>query len=124
MIDYGIDIPNYMECLPSTMYVTEPEYGTRVTSWGFEIPPEQMDFEGNFVRPRWFKVLWKADNIKNIDVGDFCLIRHGNWTTSIQANVAGKDITMWYISPKSYKEGVMAVSKEFPSILKEYGYKN
>ena len=120
MIDFGVTIPNELVCLPSTMYVTNAEYGERKTSWGFEIPAEQMDFEGNFVRPRWFKVLWKADNIKNIEVGDWVLCRHGNWSSSIEATVAGKDITMWYISPKSYKEGVMAVSKEMPSVMKEY----
>lgn len=120
MIDYAIDIPNYLECLPSTMYVTNAEYGERKTSWGFEIPAEQMDFEGNFVRPRWFKVLWKADNIKNIDVGDYVSIKHGHWSTSISMNIKGEETKVWYISPKSYKEGVMAVSKEMPSVMKEY----
>ena len=120
MIDYGIDIPNYLECLPSTMYVTEPEYGTRVTSWGFEIPPEQMDYEGNFVRPRWFRVLWKADNIKNINVGEYCLLNHGHWSTSVEAVVHGEKMKIWYISPKSYKEGLLAKSVEKPAILNEY----
>lgn len=123
MIDYGIDIPNRLECLPSTMYVTEAEYGTRVTSWGFEIPPEQMDFEGNFVRPRWFKVLWKANNINNINEGDWVLISYGLWSSSIKAVVNGEEKTIYYISPKSLNNGaLMARSKEMPKVMSEYIY--
>ncbi len=124
MLDFGIDIPNELECLPSTMYVEEAEYGERTTSWGFEIPAETMDSEGNFVHPRWFKVLWKASNIKEINVGDWILLKHGHWSTSIDLTVKGEDKRVWFVSPKSYKEGVMAISHEMPNQLKQYGYKN
>lgn len=121
MIDFGVTIPNELVCLPSTMYVTNAEYGERKTSWGFEIPAEQMDFEGNFVRPRWFKVLWKADNIKNIEVGDWVLISYGLWSSSIKAFVNGEEKTIYYISPKSLNNGaLMARSKEMPKVMSEY----
>lgn len=121
MIDFGIDIPNHLECLPSTMYVEDIEYGVRTTTWGFKIPQEQMDSEGNFVRPRWAKVLWKADNIKNINVGEYCLLKHGHWSSSILANINGVEKKIWYISPKSYKDGLLAKSCTKPKCLEEYG---
>lgn len=120
MIDYGVYIPNCLECLPSTMYVEEIEYGTRTTKWGFEIPPEKMDSDGNFIRPRWAKVLWKANNINNVNVGEYVLLKHGHWSSSILIITNDEKKKVWYISPKSYKDGVMAVSKEKPKILYEY----
>lgn len=121
MIDYGIDIPNYLECLPSTMYVEDIEYGIKKTKWGFEIPAEHMDSNGEFIRPRWAKVLWKADNIKCIEIGEYCLLKHGHWSSSITINNNGTNKKIWYISPKSFKEGLLAKSTSKPKCLEEYG---
>ena len=30
MINFGITIPNYIECVPNTMYVEKIEYGERI----------------------------------------------------------------------------------------------
>lgn len=121
MIDFGIEIPEKIECLPNTMYVEKIEYGERKTKGGLVLMKEQMDYEGRFARPRWAKVRYKAKNITNIEVGDWILINHGHWSTSMLMEIKGKEEKLWYISPKSYKEGVMAVSKEMPEQLKEYG---
>lgn len=121
MIDFGIEIPEKIECLPNTMYVEKIEYGERKTKGGLVLMKEQMDYEGRFARPRWAKVRYKAENITNIEVGDWILINHGHWSTSMLMEIKGKEEKLWYISPKSYKEGVMAVSKEMPKQLKEYG---
>ena len=121
MIEYGINIPNHIECLDDTLYVEKIEYGEKTLKNGFIIPTETMDHYGNFVRPRWAKVLYKADNIKNINVGDWVLIQHGNWSTGINCKIKNEDKTIWYISPKSYKEGVLAISHKMPDCLKQYG---
>lgn len=121
MIQYGIDIPNYLECLPNTLYVEDIEYGVKKLSWGFEIPAEKMDSNGDFIRPRWAKVLWKADNIKDINVGEYCLLKHGHWSSSIEVNVDGEAKKIWYISPKSFKEGLLAKSITKPKCLELYG---
>jgi hypothetical protein len=121
MIDFGIEIPEQIVCLPNTMYVEKIEYGERKTKGGLVLMKEQMDYEGRFARPRWAKVRYKAENITNIEVGDWILINHGHWSTSMLMEIKGKEEKLWYISPKSYKEGVMAVSKEMPEQLKEYG---
>lgn len=121
MIDYGINIKNYIECLPDTLYIEKIEYGERTLKNGFIIPTETMDYQGFFVRPRWAKVLYKADNIKNINVGDYILLKHGHWSSSINCKINGEEKTIWYISPKSYKEGALAITHKMPEILKEYG---
>ena len=121
MIDFGVIIPNYIECIPNTMYVEKIEYGERKTKGGLYIQAEQMDYEGRFAHPRWAKVSYKADNIKNIEVGDWVLLEHGHWSTSMKMFINNKEETLWFISPKSFKEGVMALSKTMPKQLEEYG---
>ena len=121
MIDYGVTIPNYIECLPNSLFVKNIEYGERTLKSGFISPPEQMDYEGRFARPRWAKVVYKASNINYVNVGDWILLRHGHWSTSMAMTIKGEDKTLWYVSPKSIKEGLMAVSKIMPQQLKEFG---
>ena len=121
MIDYGINIDNYIECLPDSLYVEKMEYGERKLKNGFIVPTETMDYLGNFVRPRWAKVLYKADNIKNINVGDYILLSHGRWSTGIKCVINGIKKTIWYVSPKSYKEGALAITHKMPECLKQYG---
>ena len=103
------------------MYVEKIEYGERKTKGGLYIQAEQMDYEGRFAHPRWAKVRYKADNIKNIEVGDWVLLEHGHWSTSMKMFINNKEETLWFISPKSFKEGVMALSKTMPKQLEEYG---
>ena len=38
--------------------------------------------------------------------------------------IKGVEQKLWYISPKSLKEGVIAVSHTMPEELKEYGIKD
>ena len=121
MINFGITIPNYIECVLTTMYVEKIEYGERKTKGGLYIQAEQMDYEGRFAHPRWAKVRYKADNIKNIEVGDWVLLEHGHWSTSMKMFINNKEETLWFISPKSFKEGVLALSKTMPKQLEEYG---
>ena len=121
MIDYGITIPNKLECFKNTLFVEELEHGSKTTSWGFEIPEEKMDYEGNFIHPRWAKVLYKADNIKNVEVGDWVLISYGLWSSSIKATINGEDKDIWYVSEKSLKDGALiAKSKNKPKQLELY----
>lgn len=122
MIEYGINISDHIECLPDTLYVEKIEYGEKTLKNGFVIPTETMDYLGNFVRPRWAKILYKADNIKNVNVGDYILLSHGRWSSSIKCTIKGIQKTIWYISPKSYKEGALAVSHKMPDCLKQYGF--
>lgn len=120
MINFGIDIPNYIECPPNSMYVKIIEYGDRKSRGGLYLMKEQMDYEGHFAHPRWAQVVYKADNIKDIEIGDYIALDHGHWTTSMKMFINGNEETLWYVSPKSYKKGLIAMSKVMPSHLVEY----
>lgn len=122
MIDYGVTIPNYLQCMPTTIYVDRIEYGERKTKSGIIIPTETMDYQGYFARPRWCRVKYKADNINFVNEGEWVLLQHGHWSTSMKMEINGFQQKVWYISPKSLKEGLIAWSKEMPSHLKEYGF--
>lgn len=119
---FGIEVPNHIQCLPNSLFVEQIEFGERTTNWGFIIQQEEMDSDGRFVRPRWAKVLYKGDNINGIDVGDWIALRHGHWSLGINSNINGEQKQIWYVSPKSFKEGAIALSKTMPTHLKEYGY--
>ena len=121
MIDYGVTIPNYLECFPTSLFVENIEYGERKTKNGILIHSENMDYEGNFVRPRWAKVRYKADNIDFVKIGDWILLPHGNWSTSMKVEICGNEQKLWYINPKCVHE-IMAISKTMPKHLKEYGF--
>lgn len=121
MIDYGITIPNKLECFKNTLFVEELEHGEKKTDWGFIIPEEKMDYEGNFIHPRWAKVLYKADNIKDFDIGDWILISYGLWSSSILTTTNGVEKNIWFISEKSFKDGaIIAKSKTKPKQLENY----
>lgn len=121
MIDFGIDVPNELVCLPNSLYVDNLEIGEKVTKTGFVIPEEKMDARGEFVRPRWARVIFKSDDIKNIDVGDWVLISHGMWSSSILMLKDGTQKKIWFVSPKSMKKlGVIAKSKTVPEDIKGF----
>lgn len=121
MIDYGISVPNSLECFKNTLFVESLEHGSKKTKWGFEIPEEKMSMDGSFVHPRWAKVIFKADNLKDIEVGDWVLISYGRWSSSIKATINGEDKDIWYVSEKSLKAGALiAKSKDKPKQLELY----
>lgn len=123
MIDFGIDIPNELVCLPNSLYVDSLEIGEKTTKSGFIIPEEKMDARGEFVRPRWARVLFKADNVKNIEVGDWVLISYGLWSSSIVINTKGSKKKIWFVSPKSMgKRAILAKSKNKPIELEGYDF--
>lgn len=120
MIDYEVIIPKEIECLPSTAYVECMEYGVRKTSFGFEIPAEKMDHLGEFIRPRWAKVYWKADDINTFDIGDWVLISYGRWSTSLKLNIDGESKELWFLPKNTIENYIIAKSKEIPEHLKQY----
>lgn len=121
MIDYGITVPNYLECLSTSLFVEKMEYGERKTKKGVLIHAENMDYEGYFVRPRWAKVKYKSNNLDFINVGDWVLLYPNHWSTSMKMEINGIEQKLWYINPKCVKE-IIAISKTMPEQLKEYGF--
>lgn len=114
MIYYGVDAGKGFICKDDTLFISDLDVEDKVSSGGIIIAKDQMLGNCNFQHPRWGKVRYKADNIKDIEIGDWILLRHGHWSTSIRVVIDGKDEKLWYINPDSYKEGALAKSKVKP----------
>lgn len=121
MIDYGITIPNYLKCFSKSLYVEFLEHGDRVSKGGIIIQEDRMDKGLDFIKPRWAQVKYKADDIKECEIGDWVLIKHGFWSSSIETFINGEEHTLWYVPPKSVKkDGLLAISKTKPKTLDNY----
>ena len=114
MIYGGIDAGKGFICPDNTLFVSDLDVDDKKLKSGVIIAKDQLLGNGNFQHPRWAKVRFKADNIKDIEVGDWILLYSGHWSTSIRVNLNGVDEKLWYINPKSYKEGALAINKEKP----------
>lgn len=114
MIYCGIDGGKGFICKDDTLFVSDLDVEEKTLPSGIIIAKDQMLGNCNFQHPRWAKVRYKADNIKDVEVGDWILLYHGNWSTSIRVNINGVDEKLWYINPKSYKEGALAINKTKP----------
>lgn len=120
MIDIDLKIDGHLECLPNTLFVKHLEVGERQTKSGLIIPEENMHINQRFIKSRWAQVYCKADNITNIDVGDWILLKHGHWSTGLNLIIDNKPIRLWYITEKNYKTGIQGVIKRMPTQLKDY----
>lgn len=118
MIWFGADGGKGLICKKDTMFVSDLDINASTSNGGIYIAKDQMLNNQNFMRPRWARVRYKADNLDNIEVGDWVLLRHGHWSTSIRITIDDVDTRLWYIDPKSFKEGLVAVSKEKPYHIK------
>lgn len=83
--------------------------GSRTTAGGIILRDDNGKQEG--IRPRWAKV-WKiAEDIKDIDVGQWILVEHGRWTMTITIkDDNGDDFKFQKIDPN----GIMLVTDEEP----------
>lgn len=119
MIEYGVDINSKIVCKDNTLFVELLEDGIKKTNGGILLPEEKFGGNGEYIHPRWAKVLFKADNIKSFEVGDWVLLAYGRWSTSILANINGESKEIWYVNPKSFKE-IIGISKTKPKSLEQY----
>lgn len=114
MIYGGVEVGHGFVCVDDTLFISDLDVNEKKSSGGIIIARDQMLGNGNFKHPRWGKVRFKADNIKDIEVGDWVLLRHGHWSTRIRTVIDGKEENLWYVNPTSYKEGALAICKEKP----------
>lgn len=121
MIDITLDLKaKDIICLPDTFFVKNLEIGERKTNSGIYIPEENMKLNQRFIKPRWCQVYKKADNIKDLEIGDWILMKHGHWSTALNVIIDGKKEKIWYITPKNRKTGILVKSKVMPEQLNDY----
>jgi len=121
MIDLALKINcQKLICLPDTFLVKKLESGVQKTNSGIYIPEEDMKLNQRFIRPRWCQVYKKADNITDFEEGDWLLLKHGHWSTSMNIIINNKKERIWYITEKNRKTGILAISKTKPKNLSKY----
>lgn len=114
MIYYGTDCGKGFICPDNTLWVSDLDIEQRKLASGIIIAKDRISGTGNFQHPRWAKIRFKADNITNVDIGDWVLIYAGHWSTSMRVIINGVEETLWYINPKSYTNGFLAKTKIKP----------
>ena len=120
MIYYGADCGKGLEPQPHTLYVSHLQLGDHKTDGGLLISQDRMCGNLNFRKPRWAQVRFKGEDIPDIEVGDWVLLVHGHWSTSLRLDIDGKEETLWFVNKKCYEEGILAFSKEMPAEMKGY----
>lgn len=120
MIYYGAECGSGLKPQPHTLYISDLQVGEHKTEGGLIISKDRMCGNLNFKKPRWGKVRFKGDDMPDIEVGDWVLLVHGHWSTSLRLNIDGKEETLWFVNKKCYEEGMLAFSKEIPPEVKGY----
>ena len=62
--------------------VTDMEFKERTTESGIVIPSDDASSTG--IRPRWGKVIAIGHEQKDIEVGQYVMVKHGRWTRGIE----------------------------------------
>ena len=72
--------------------VTEMIFGERLSHGGIIMVGDDRKSEG--IRPRWGKVFAIGPKQKDVEVGEYILIKHGRWTRGIDMDVNGEEVTI------------------------------
>lgn len=120
MIYYGAECGKGLVPQRHTLYVSDLQLGDHKTDGGLLVAKDRMCGNSNFRKPRWAKVRFKGADIPDIEVGDWVLLVHAHWSTSLRLYIDGKEETLWFVNKMCYEEGMLAYSKEIPPEVKGY----
>lgn len=96
--------------MPNTVLVHNIEQGEKRTKNGIIILDDNGKERG--IRERWAQVWSKHDDITEVDVGDWILIKHGRWTRGIDVdNGTGEVVT---IRKVDWPDAVLVTTKDCP----------
>ena len=93
-----------------TVLVHNIESGDRRTKNGIIVLDDDGKERG--IRERWAQVWAKHDEIDDIDIGDWVLIKHGRWTRGI--DVISADGSMATVRKVDWPDAVLLVSATCP----------
>jgi co-chaperonin GroES (HSP10) len=68
--------------LGNKVFVSDMDFGAQVTSGGIHIPSADGKAEG--ISPRWGKVWAIGDDQVDVEIGQWILIEHGQWTRTVE----------------------------------------
>lgn len=93
------------KALRETVLVTDIQKGERMV--GRIIIPND-DGKSSGVRERWAKVYAVGEGVRDINEGDWLLLKHGNWTRGMDlVDDNGEPFTIWKVN---YPDGCLAVA--------------
>lgn len=78
------------------------------------IPDDDMETRG--IRPRWAQVYKVADDIEQVEEGDYVLLKHARWTRKMPFVIDEERVDLWMID---YPDAVLVKSKKKPTALDE-----
>jgi len=94
--------------LPTNIFA-QLQVGERVTKGGIILRDDNGKMEG--IRPRWGRVWKVAEDVTDIQPGQWILVEHGRWTMAITIKDSdGNDFKFSKIDPN----GILAVQDEEP----------
>lgn len=91
--------------LKGKVFVSDLDSGMKLTQAGIIIPDDDMTERG--IRERWARVAAVGEDIDDIKVGEWILIKHGRWTSKME--FADRDL--WMVE---YPDSVLLVSENDP----------
>ena len=95
-----------IRALPGRLLVNEIKKGRRKVG-RFILPNDDGTTGG--IRPRWCRVASTGKGVRDINEGDWVLVKHGDWTRSITVTHGGEEMELWGIK---YPDGVLAITDD------------
>lgn len=94
--------------LPDHILVYNMEKGDKITAGGIIVIDDNGKDRG--IRPRWAQVYKVGKNIKDVEPGQWVLVKHGRWTWGVDVSLADGDAHVQRVDP----EGILGVQDTKP----------
>lgn len=92
--------------LRDRILVADMEFSERMTSGGIILPSDDRKTTG--IRPRWGRVFAVGPEQKDVEVGQYILVKHGRWTRGIHMEVDDEDVVIRMVD----NDDILLVSDE------------
>ena len=86
-----------LRALHKHVVVTDMKFDEKISYGGIIIPYSDGKLEG--IHPRWGRVYAVGKDQKDVDVGQYVLVRHGRWTRGIEIEDAAGERVIRRIDP-------------------------
>ena len=97
--------------LPSKLIVNKLKHGERILG---SIIIKNDDATSRGIRPRWAQVYSVGDDITDVNVGEWVLVKHGRWTRGFKFGDAESTSDLDDLHVIDYPDAVLLVSEDEP----------
>jgi len=99
----------YFRPLKKQVFVTDLEYGARLTKAGIIKPDDDMTNTG--IRDRWAKVWAVGPEVDDLKPGNWVLVKSGRWTNHFDMEMPAGVVRLWRIE---HPESTLLACDECP----------